>query len=72
MSYESFIPVNLQYHSDKSHVYMKDGIFLDDSAYNLITSNAKEKICFGDMYSWNENWNGLRLYNWKDVERYLI
>lgn len=71
MPYASFIPINLKYHSDKSHVYMKDGIFLDDSAKNLITSNAHEKICFGDLYPWNEEWDGLRLYNWKDVEKYV-
>lgn len=67
-----FVGVNWKTHSDKSHIDMSDGIFLDDSAKNLITSNAKETICFGDIYSWNDWWKGKRLNNWIDVHEYLL
>lgn len=66
-----FIGVNLKEHSDKSHIDMSDGIFIDDSSHNLITSNAKIKICFGDEYEWNKDWNGIRCFNWTDVQNYL-
>lgn len=67
-----FIGVNWKTHSNKSHIDMSDGVFLDDSAKNLITSNAKETICFGDIYSWNDWWEGKRLNNWIDVHEYLL
>ena len=59
-------------HKDKSEIDMTDGIFIDDSYNNLITSNATEKICFGDVYSWNEKWNGKRLANWMDIKKHLL
>ena len=72
MPYADFIPVNLKQYNDKSHINMSGCIFIDDSIHNLTTSNAFTKICFGDLYPWNAGWNGLRLYNWKDVERFLL
>lgn len=71
MPYAEFIGVNLKNYQDKSCVDMSDGIFIDDSYNNLITSNAFKKICFGDDYPWNKEWNGIKCRNWKDVERYL-
>lgn len=66
------ICVDMKEYNDKSHIDMSDGIFIDDMSKNLITSNAKEKILFGDEYSWNEDWNGIRLYNWIEIENYLL
>lgn len=66
-----FVGVNLKKNKDKSCIDMSDGIFIDDSASNLITSNAKINVCFGDMYPWNENWNGFRCFNWIDVRHFL-
>ena len=66
------IGVNLKKHKDKSHIDMSNGFFLDDSSKNVITSNAKYKAVFGDIYPWNQDWNGLRLLNWTDVLRYLL
>lgn len=67
-----FIGVNWKEYSDKSHIDMSDGIFFDDSAKNLENSNAKEVICFGDVYSWNNYWNGKRISNWIDLQEYLL
>lgn len=67
-----FIGVNMKKHVDKACVDMKDGVFIDDNEKNLFTSNAFMKICFGDKYAWNSGWYGKRLYNWKDIERYLL
>lgn len=67
-----FIGVNLKEHSDKSHIDMSDGLFIDDSARNLVTSNAKETICFGRTYSWNKDWTGKRLQNWAEIRQYLL
>ena len=66
-----FIGINLKQYKDKSHVDMRDSIFIDDSVHNLITSNADVKICFGDVYPWNEDWNGIRCANWHEVDNYL-
>lgn len=62
-----FIGVNFKEYEDKAHVDMSDGIFIDDSVKNLVTSNASIKICFGDEYEWNKNWKGVRCANWCDV-----
>ena len=66
-----FIGVNMKEYSNKSHIDMSDGIFIDDSIGNLLTSNAKEKICFGDEYIWNKDCKFIRLYNWNEVKQYL-
>lgn len=71
LPYCKFIGVNLEEHKDKSHVDMRDGIFLDDSFSNLVTSNALVNVCFGDVYSWNEEWTGFRCANWIDVKKFL-
>ena len=46
-----FIGVNLKEYKDKSHIDMSCGLFIDDSANNLETSNAETKICFGGNLS---------------------
>lgn len=71
LPYCKFIGVNFKEYLDKSHIDMNDSIFIDDSAHNLITSNAAYKICFGDKYKWNKDWDGERCYNWSDVNNYL-
>lgn len=71
LPYCDFIGVNLKQHTDKSHIDMQDGIFIDDSYNNLITSNAMFNICFGDEYVWNKNWKGVRCNNWYDIKDFL-
>ena len=70
--FAKFIGVDFNTHNDKSHINMKNGIFIDDSAANLENSNAEECICFGDEYKWNEKWKGKRISNWCDLEKYLL
>lgn len=48
-----FIGVDFQDYNDKSHIDMSDGIFVEDTYDNLVTSNAKYKIVFGEQYPWN-------------------
>lgn len=67
LSFCKFIGVNFKYYNNKSCIDMSDSIFIDDSANNLITSNAELKICFGDEYEWNKDWSGIRCANWYDV-----
>ena len=64
-----FIGVNLKQYEDKSHIDMSGGVFIDDSANNLMTSNADIKICFGDLYPWNKDWNGNRCWSWEDFHK---
>lgn len=72
LPYCQFIGVNLKEYSDKSHIDMgKNSIFIDDSSHNLTTSSAEYKVCFGDIYDWNKNWDGKRCYNWFDIKRYI-
>ena len=66
-----FIGCNFADYSDKRHIDMSGGIFIDDLGENLETSNADTKICFGDIYPWNKNWKGQRCYNWYETLRYL-
>ena len=68
--YAKFIGVNFKEYENKEHIDMSDGYYFDDNEKNLHT-NAIENICFGDVYSWNENWQGRRCHNWYDVERFL-
>lgn len=57
---------------DKSTVDMKDSIFIDDHADNLLSTNAELKICFGKEYAWNKNWMGQRCIGWKEIEKLLL
>lgn len=66
-SYADFIPVEMPTYEDKAHVPMQESYFIDDVSKNLKTSNAKVKICFGDIYTWNEDWDGVRCENWIKV-----
>ena len=72
LPYCKFIGVNLKKYKDKAHVDMSDGIFIDDSIHNLITSNALVNVCFGDEYEWNKDWTGFRCSNWIDVKNFLL
>lgn len=46
---------------------MNGGLFIDDSAHNLETSNAETKICFGEIYPWNMEWNGKHCWDWNII-----
>lgn len=59
--------VNMREYIDKAHIDMSNAIYLDDSSRNLLSSNARQKILFGDVYSWNKDWDGMRWYNWYEV-----
>lgn len=64
--------VNSYCKMDKSIVDMKNGIQIDDVETNLLSSNANFKIIFGKKLPWNENWNGIRCYNWTNLENILL
>ena len=72
LPYAEFIGVNLKKYTDKSHVDMSDGVFIDDNMKNLITSNASENVCFGRICGWNKDWEGIRLNDWLAVKQYFI
>ena len=65
--YAEFIPVEMPTYKDKSWVDMKDGVFIDDCTHNLITSNADVKICYGKVYEWNKDWDGIRCERWEEI-----
>lgn len=69
--FAEFIGINFKEYPDKTHINMCDGVIIDDSISNLQNSNAQLKVLFGEDYPWNKGWNGLRCYNWYDVERSL-
>lgn len=64
--------INMKEYDDKSHIDMSGAIFIDDKSENLRTSNASEKLLFGYEYSWNNDWNGKRLYDWTEIDNYLL
>lgn len=67
-----FIGVNFKDYSDKSHIDMSESIFIDDSSNNLFSSNAARKLCFGEIKSWNQDWNGERVGSWKICRKKLL
>lgn len=69
---KEFIGVDMREYENKSHIDMSDAIFIDDCSNNLVTSSAKKKILYGDDYSWNRGYEGLRCWNWTEVEKELI
>ena len=71
MPYAKFIGVNMKKYKNKNHIDMSDGLlYIDDKSCNLNT-NAEYQVCFGDIYDWNEDWEGKRCFNWYEVEKYL-
>lgn len=56
----------------KETVNMENAIFLDDNSSCLFSSNAKLKLCFGAIKKWNEDWDLIRLTDWKKVEHFLL
>lgn len=59
-------------YNDKSSIDMAGVIFIDDKLENLETSNAKTKIVFGRKHGYNEQFRGIRLIDWEDIEGYFI
>jgi 5'(3')-deoxyribonucleotidase len=59
-------------HLDKSIINMQNSIMIDDVSNNLYSSNAEVKICFGDEFAWNRDWEGTRCYNWSELYRELM
>lgn len=74
MPYASFIGVDMNKYSDKSHVRMDyvNSVFIDDLSNNLRKSDAALKICFGEIYPWNDDWDGIRCNSWADIVQYLL
>lgn len=74
MLYAEFIGIDLGKFPNKSHINMNyvDSVFIDDLSENLRRSNAVTKICFGDIYTWNEDWDGIRCESWHEVLKYLL
>lgn len=59
--------IGVPLHHSKGEIDMSDGILIDDEYRNLNVCNAIHKICFGDTYEWNKDWNGIRCKNWLDT-----
>lgn len=66
------IALDSRKNADKSSIDMSGAIFIDDKGSNLETSNAAKKIVFGPKKSWNDEFRGIRLTDWMDIEEYLI
>jgi hypothetical protein len=50
---------------------MHNACIIDDVEANLISSNAKIKICYGYEYEWNKGTQHKRITNYEDLEDYL-
>ena len=52
---------------------MSDGIMIDDNVTFLNETNAKYKILFDNdtKFHRNQEWDGLRVDNWKDLDKVL-
>lgn len=69
--FTDFLEVDINKYKNKNHIDMKGGILIDDMTLNLNGSNAMKKICFGDKFRWNADWNGERCLTWNDVYKTL-
>ena len=56
----------------KDFVHFDNAVIIDDHEGNLINSRIHKKICFGQEYPWNENWNGLRAHTMSELSNMLI
>lgn len=72
LPFVTFIGCDTSKYKYKSHIDMSNGAFVEDRADNLENSNAAVKILYGDIYEWNCKWNGIRCFNWYEVEKLLI
>ncbi len=64
-----FQPVLYGQFKDKSHINMENCIFIDDHAGNLITSNARVKICFKFQdinMDINKDWESIYFTSWEE------
>lgn len=50
---------------------MRNSYCVDNNSENLYKCNAEEKICFGDVFDKNEDWDGLRIKTWSDIYEYI-
>lgn len=71
LPFAKFIACNYKEYSDKAHVDMSDGAFIDDSSKNLLTSNSPFPILYGETFAWNENWTGTTKRTWNDIYEYI-
>ena len=62
--------IGMPFEISKSIINM-DGLFIDDSAKNLLESNAPYKIQFleyddhmNNKREWTKDWHGLKMYRW--------
>ena len=65
---ENFKNVKIMYvnnFEDKKNI--ECDVIIDDKI-DCLNGKAKLSICYG-LYDWNENWNKVRCYNWKQVEQ---
>lgn len=67
-----FIGCNFDDYKDKSHINMSGSILIDDSSNNLKTCNADLKILYGDLYEYNQDWDGIRKFNWYEIYNFLM
>lgn len=70
LPFVKFIGVHSSTHG-KSTVDLSDGILLDDNSQYLNSSNAKYKVCYGDIFAWNEDWDSTRCFNWTEFVEYV-
>ena len=68
---KNFYFIDVEKYPDKSHIDMNSAIFIDDVSKYLRNTNANKKILFGDSYPWNDDWRGMRCYNWVEVLKEL-
>lgn len=64
-----FMPILHTNYEDKSIVDMRNGVFIDDVAKNLITSSADVKVCMkynGIEMDINKDWNGSVITSWDE------
>lgn len=70
LPFAKFIGVDSTAYKSKSHINMAGGLFIDDCS-NMLNTNAQNKVCFGKAYPWNRDWQGVRCYDWTEVDEYV-
>jgi 5'(3')-deoxyribonucleotidase len=60
-----------EFYTGKGSVDMSGGIFIDDHATNLKSSNADFKVCYGRILPWNMEWSGIWVFDWDEFYKYV-
>lgn len=67
-----FKNVGIKYLNSFDKSELNGDVFIDDriDCLDSVKNNFKYILCFGN-YDWNKDWNGIRFYDWLEIEKFI-